>query len=247
MTSGNSDLVLVVQHEQVEGLGSIAESLGEAGTKPRYIRAFAGEQVPRTLGGAAGLIVMGGPMGVYDAPRFPFLRDEMRLIEAALRDARPVLGICLGSQLLAQALGAEVRSTGKKEIGWFDVTLTESAETDPLWSRVPRSFPAFHWHGDAFPLPAGATHLASSVMTPHQAFRYQHAYGVLFHLEVTAGIARDMVGSWPDELREEGLSAEAIILSTDQLLPGMRSVAETVFGRWARLLVPSNNDIVKTL
>src|SRR2546421_5522400 len=120
--SADNGIVLVVQHEQVEGLGTIAETLTQVGAKPRYVRAYAGEPVPRGLDEASGLIVMGGTMGVYDAPRFPFLRDEMRLIEAALRDTRPVLGICLGSELLAQVLGAEVRPTGRKEIGWFDVT-----------------------------------------------------------------------------------------------------------------------------
>ena len=245
--SADNGIVLVVQHEQVEGLGTIAETLTQVGAKPRYVRAYAGEPVPRGLDEASGLIVMGGTMGVYDAPRFPFLRDEMRLIEAALRDTRPVLGICLGSELLAQVLGAEVRPTGRKEIGWFDVTLTELAKADPLWSSVPRSFPAFHWHGDAFPLPAGATHLASSAMTPHQAFRHGSAYGFLFHLEVTAGIAREMVGTWPDELREENLSAEAIIRSTDQLVAGMRDIARTVFGRWTRLLLSTNTDTLKTL
>jgi GMP synthase (glutamine-hydrolysing) len=228
--------VLVVQHEQVEGLGTIAESLAEVEVEARYLRAFAGATVPHEIGEASGLIVMGGSMGVYDAPRYPFLRDEMRLIESALRTATPILGICLGSQLLARVLGAEVAPAGQKEIGWFDITLSESAQSDPLWSGISRTFPAFHWHGDVFPLPAGATHLASSAMTPRQAFRVGRAYGLLFHLEVTAGIVRDMIGTWPEELREEQLAGQEIIRAADQLLPPMREIAQTVFHRWTKSL-----------
>jgi GMP synthase (glutamine-hydrolysing) len=217
----------------VEGLGYIAEALAHARLQPRYIRAFAGEPVPREPGGAAGLIVMGGPMGVYDAHRYSFLREEMGLIAATLRQTTPVLGICLGSQLLAQVLGSNVRPSGRKEIGWFDVTLSTSARTDPVWTNAPNVFPAFHWHGDMFPLPEGAEHLASSAMTPIQAFRHGNAYGLLFHLEVTTGIARDMVGTWPEELREENLVADAIIRDTEKFIPGTAIIAKGVFGRWA--------------
>src|SRR5688572_6145472 len=93
--------ILVLQHEQVEGLGSVAAALARAGISWRCVRAHAGDTVPRDTGSAAGLVVMGGPMGVYDAPRYPFLRSEMRLIEGALATGLPILGICLGSQLLA--------------------------------------------------------------------------------------------------------------------------------------------------
>src|SRR5262249_28104091 len=151
-----SRTVLVLQHEQVEGLGTIAESLSDAGVTPRYSRAHAGEPVPRELGSAAGLIIMGGPMGVYDADRYPFLRDEMRLIEKALASGAPVLGICLGSQLLAHTLGADVKPSGGKEIGWYQVRLTAAGQEDPLWRGIPSAFTAFHWHGDLFALPQGS-------------------------------------------------------------------------------------------
>ncbi|MBI4420001.1 MAG: gamma-glutamyl-gamma-aminobutyrate hydrolase family protein [Gemmatimonadetes bacterium] len=232
--------VYVVQHEQCEGLGTIAESLAAAGVATRYVRSFAGDSIPAALDGASGLVVMGGPMGVYDHPRLPFLKDEMRLIESTLRLGRPVLGICLGSQLLAQVLGAEVRPSGHKEIGWLEVRLTEAAGADPLWTGVPQSFMAFHWHGDAFSLPPGATHLASTRLIPCQAYRFgTTAYGIQFHLEVTEGIVREMLRTWPDELQEEGLDGREIIDAATRFLPAMRAIGRGVFGRWVGLLADS--------
>jgi GMP synthase (glutamine-hydrolysing) len=228
--------VTVIQHEQVEGLGTIAESLADAGVGARYVRAHAGEAIPPALHDAVGLIVMGGPMGVYEADRFPFLRQEMRLIEQALKSERPILGICLGSQLLAHTLGAEVKPVGKKEIGWFDVRLNDAAARDPVWKGIDPGFTAFHWHGDVFSLPTGAVHLASSDLSPYQAFRHESAYGLLFHLEVTEGIVRDMVRTWPEELREERLDGERIVHDAADYLPPMRKIANEVFGRFVAML-----------
>jgi GMP synthase (glutamine-hydrolysing) len=230
-------VVLVIQHEQCEGLGSIAEALAASGVEARYVRAFAGDEIPRTPGPAVGLVVMGGPMGVYHHPRLTYLADEMRLIEAALGAGRPILGICLGSQLVAQVLGADVRPSGLKEIGWYPVSAAAAAATDPLWQGVPPRFPAFHWHGDAFPLPPGTVHLAGTEQCRFQAFRRgTNVYGIQFHLEVTDGIVREMVRAWPEELAEEGLDGARIVADTPRFLPEMRRVADQVFGGWAGLL-----------
>src|SRR6185436_10208837 len=102
----------------------------------------------------------------------------------------------LGSQLVAKVLGAEVKPSGGKEIGWFDLRLTDAAAADPLFEGLGRVFTAFHWHGDVFSLPPGSIHLASSDRTPFQAYRHGAAYGLLFHLEATEGIVRDMVQTW---------------------------------------------------
>jgi len=170
--------VFVFQHSPCETLGVIAQTLASVGCVVRYIRSYAGESIPATLGETAGLIVMGGPMGVYESARYPFLLEEMRLIGEALRAGTPILGVCLGSQLLAGTLGAQVVRAASKEIGWHPVTLAASAKEDRLWSGVEQSFMAFHWHGDIFELPQGAVALASSAATACQAFRYsEQAYG----------------------------------------------------------------------
>ncbi len=139
--------VRVLQHTPSETLGTIEDVLRSHHLGFDYIQTFAGKSVPREMAAAAGLIVMGGPMGVYEQAKYPFLRDEMHLIESALTMGKPVLGVCLGSQLLAAVLGAEVKKGEKKELGWHAVTLTESATQDALLAGGRPEFWPFHWHG----------------------------------------------------------------------------------------------------
>jgi GMP synthase (glutamine-hydrolysing) len=186
---------------------------------------------------AAGLIVMGGPMAVYERDRYPFLGEELRLIAQALKADKPVLGVCLGSQLLATVLGATVAPAPQKEIGWYPVTLTEHGPTDRLLADVEPSFVAFHWHGDIFTLPEGATPLAASRVTAHQAYRYgRTAYGFLFHMEVTEDIVMGMLDHFADERAAAGVREERIIDGVEEYLPRLESIAEMVFGRWAALV-----------
>ena len=193
--------------------------------------------MPVGMGGFAGLLVMGGPMAVYELDRHPYLRDEIKLIEAALAEGKPVLGVCLGSQLLAASLGARVYP-GRKEIGWCRVTLGDSAEGDPLWSGVERAFTAFHWHGDVFDLPGGATLLASSATTTHQAFRHgRSAYGILFHMEVTEEMVRGMVRAFGGDLSDARADGEAILSAVSAAAPAMHRIARGVFDRWAGLVL----------
>lgn len=230
--------VLLLQHVAAEPPGLIGEALAERGLLTRTVRPFAGDAVPGELGAANGLVVMGGPMGVGDTDRHPHLRSERALIEEALRTEVPVLGVCLGSQLLASVLGTEVRPAPNKEIGWRGVALTDAAtRDDPLFKGVPGRFPAFHWHGDAFALPAGCTRLAWSAQTDCQAFRYgapaSGAYGVLFHLEVTPQIVRGMTVAFADELEAEGLDGAALRAEAAGHLPVLQQIGRRVFGRWA--------------
>jgi GMP synthase (glutamine-hydrolysing) len=203
----------------------------------RFVRTFERNPIPSNLDNQAGLIVMGGPMSVYDHEQFPFLLDEQRLIEQALKDDKPVLGVCLGSQLLAATLGIEVKSGAQKEIGWHPVTLTEYAATDPLLTELPARFTAYHWHGDAYDLPQGAVSLASSELTPCQGFRYgANAYGFLFHMEVTEKIIQNIVKEFNDELEAEHIVAETIIQQTRDHLSNLQAIGAKVFRRWAKLI-----------
>jgi len=227
---------IVLQHVKFETPGIMANLLDSAGISTESIRTFENQPVPGKMGDAAGLIIMGGPMGVYEQGRYPFLRDEMRLIEQALQEEKPVLGICLGSQLLAATLGAVVTRGTNKEIGWHPVTLTESAADDRLWAGVEPSFVAFHWHGDIFELPRGAVSLASSDLTACQAFRYgQKAYGFLFHMEVTKEIIENMVKTFADELQETSIDGSDIIKRTKDYLSDLQKIGRVVFQRWVSL------------
>jgi GMP synthase (glutamine-hydrolysing) len=178
--------ILVVLHSESEPLGALAEPIDTAGLGVDTRLAF--ESLPGSLAGYGGLIVMGGSMGVYEADRFPFLSLEVALLREALNARLPALGVCLGSQLLAAAGGARVYPGAAPEVGWWPVT--RLAE-DPWLAGWPRRLEPLHWHGDTFDLPPGSVHLVSSEQYPHQAFRLGSALGLQFHVEATAGMARD--------------------------------------------------------
>ncbi|MHB1935599.1 MAG: type 1 glutamine amidotransferase [Acidobacteriaceae bacterium] len=229
--------IVVLQHAECEALGTIERALQSKRLRIRYVRPFSDEPIPDEINDAKGLIVMGGPMGVYEQERYPYLRDELRLIERAAIANKPVLGVCLGSQLLAYALGGAISKRDRKEIGWYPVRLTDEAVIDSLWAGVPREFTAFHWHGDVFSLPLGATPLASSALTEQQAFRYgAKAYGLLFHLEVTRPHIDGMVETFRQELEEAGIDAEAIVQQTSEYLLSLQAVGTLVFEHWTRML-----------
>ena len=198
------------------------------------MRTYAGEAVPED---AEALVVLGGGMGVYEQERLPHLRDEMRLLRRCVERGAPVLGICLGSQLLAAALGGSVARAPAKELGFYRVRLTDAARDDALFTGAPLDFVAFHWHGDAFTLPPGAVALAGSTMTPLQAFRFgASAWGVQFHLETDPDLLQAMVDSGAAELSETGVEAELLLLQARRELPRIGELAAGVFARFAALL-----------
>ncbi len=227
--------VLILQHVRPEPPGTIAKALDAQGHSFRTLQVFRGDRVPDSFT-ADRLVVMGGPMGVADLDDRPHLARECALIEQALQTERPVLGVCLGSQLLAHVLGADVRPGPTKEIGWGPVELTDAAADDPLFREVADPFQAFHWHGDVFTIPRGGVRLARTVQTEHQAFRYgRTAYGLLFHLEVTPKTVAWMTTAFQDELAEEGLDDAKIRRAAATHESALGATAQHVFGRWACL------------
>ena len=217
--------MLVIQHVAHEGPGRLAELAAAHGVTLDVIHPYRGDVVPRDP--PDGLIVLGGPMGVYEADQHPHLHDEMALLRATVARGAPTLGICLGSQLLAAAHGAGVRPSGRMEVGFLDVTLTPDAADDPLFARAPRTFAPIHWHGDVFDLPPGATSLASSEMTAHQAFRLApRAWGLLFHLEATPAWVATAGLELPDP--PDAITAEIRFAA-------LATVARGVFGRFFKL------------
>jgi len=226
--------IWVLQHHPVENLGAIAEALEEAALAWQYVRIFDGARIPGDMKGAGGLIVMGGPESVYQLDRYPYLRDEMRLIEGALHDNKPILGVCLGAQLLAAVLGAPVRRGEHREIGWYQVRLTDAARNDRLMEGLPAAFTAAHWHSDVFDLPAGAVALASSDRTENQAFRFgDKAYGLLFHAEISQERIGKLVAEFGEDLKRVGVDGDAYLAHAPEHLPALSEIGAQIFGRWA--------------
>lgn len=233
----NGKKVLFIQHGDPDKAGLLGEVLSDSGIALDVLRPDLGQAVPPFLDGYAGLALGGGGQGVYEKDKYPYLQQEIDLVKNVAVAGLPVLGLCLGGQLMAAALGGDVRPAPRKEIGFFEVTLEDISEYDPLWRGLPRSFPATHWHGDVFEIPPGGMRLGSSAQTPNQLFRYGHAlYGFQFHLEMTPDLLDELVEDSRDYLQESGVNPEAMRREGRECLPRLREMAETVFGRWAEML-----------
>lgn len=188
-----------LQHVPFEGLGSIEKWAGKMGHTLSCTRLFAGDPLPQHNQFGM-LVVMGGPMGIYDEKEYPWLITEKPFIRAAINAGMPVLGICLGAQLIADVLGARVSANTQKEIGWFTVTRTDPIP-DGLMGILPENQTVFHWHGDTFDLPAGAVHLYSSNVCRNQAFLYKdRVLALQFHLETALESAIPLIQNCRNEL-----------------------------------------------
>ncbi len=229
--------VLVIQHVACEGPVGLERVFRDAGVQYEIVRLWQGQELPKTLSSYKGLVILGGPMNVYEETRYPFLKSEGNLVNEAITKGIPTLGICLGAQLIAKSCGARVTSGSRKEIGWYELHLTPDGERDGIFSQFPRTFKVFQWHGDTFELPRGATHLATSNLFPHQAFRFYNAYALQFHLEVDEG----MIRTW---LREYAVELESLpYIQPDQVLNDTRAniaelyqLAEVFYSQFLNIL-----------
>ncbi|HVZ79184.1 MAG TPA: type 1 glutamine amidotransferase [bacterium] len=225
------------QHIDCEGPGTLWDVLKSKGVQVELLKPFQGEEIPAHPGD--GLIVLGGPMGVYEERRFPWMTKELDAIRRCLDSSIPVLGICLGSQMLAHAAGGQVFRGAQPEVGWFPIDLTSEGHGDPLLLGLPGTFDAFHWHGDTFTLPKGAVRLAESALYRHQVFKVGgNAYGFQCHLEVTGAMAREWASLYAKELTPQGgpNRPERILEGLEDKARALRVFSEKVFSRFAALL-----------
>jgi GMP synthase-like glutamine amidotransferase len=180
---------VVLQHVSYEGPGAIGPAVAAAGADLSVVRLDRGDDVPESdaVAGMTGLVVMGGPMSVHD--ELPWLEPERALVRSAVEAGLPVLGVCLGAQQLAAALGGAVTGGPTPECGVGEVHLTNEVIGDPVFGPAPTPLPCVHWHGDTFSLPEGAVRLAGNEAYENQAFRFgRRAYGLQFHVEVTGSL-----------------------------------------------------------
>lgn len=227
----------ILQHVEFEGPGHIATWARATGHELAFTHLYRGEPLPEHRD-YDGLVVMGGPMGVHDHAEFPWLAEEREFLATAMAKGRLVLGVCLGAQLIAAALGAEVRRNAHKEIGFFDIRLSPVARSTHLFRTFPASFPVLHWHGDTFGLPRHAVHLAESQGCANQGFLLgEHVLALQFHLETEAESLESMLDNCAAELEDAAggpfvQSAEAIRQRAPAELPGLAAHCETLLQRF---------------
>ncbi len=229
--------VLVFQHVPFEPLGTLDPLLKDAGFRIRYVN-FGREPEQRPeLDRYEALIVLGGPMNADQINTYPNLLTEVEIIREAVEQGMSVLGICLGAQLLAKALGGSVSRNEVREIGWYDVEMTEAGLSDPVLSTFAPTQEVFQWHEDGITLPPGCELLAGSPASPVQAFRFgDHAYGFQFHLEAN----RPLIERWlsgpahAEALEDEigHIDPEAILAKTDSSIGPLQALSKATFSRW---------------
>ena len=223
--------IYVVKHVEDEGPGLLAEYFRGLGWELRTIELYRGDSLPEDLGSAAGVVMLGGPMNVYEEGLYPFLKLEDGFIRRVLGERVPFLGICLGAQLLAKACGAPVTKSSHKEIGWFEVRLTREGVRDSLFRGLPDAFSVFQWHEDTFAIPEGASLLATSESCRNQAFRKgDSAYGLQFHVVVTP----EMIATWSKG--ETAMEARPINGESAGRPAGFDARAERIFENFRRLI-----------
>lgn len=225
-------LALALRHVPFEDLGTLGPLLESRQFEVRYVDIGVDDLSVQDAARADLVVVLGGPIGAGDEAVYPYLVDEIAVITERLVSKRPILGICLGAQLMARALGATVAPMAEgKEIGYGQLTLTGEGRSSVLDSL--RDISVLHWHGDAFALPEGAVRLASTDQCPNQAFIYQrHALGLQFHLEVDVTKIEQWLIGHSMELSASGVSVEQIRLDSKRFGGQLAEAAQTVFGRW---------------
>ena len=229
--------VLVLQHAGPEHLGRIAKALTQQRVEYTYVRPDLGEMIPSSMDGFAGLILMGGPQSVYEEDKFPFLRADKSLTRHAVSTNRPVLGVCLGSQILAEVLGSRVHPGAMFELGWKKVMISAEVAEDPVLGHLPREIVPLHWHGDVYYLPGGAKPAGSSELTPVQGFVCsQRLYGLLFHLEPELEQVAAMAATFPNDVRRGGVKPTALLAEAPKRVEALRENGVEVFRKWALLL-----------
>lgn len=228
---------VALRHIEIEGLGVLEDVLRQHGYSVRYVDVWK-DAIPASLATEPDLlVVLGGPMGVYEADQYPFLNDEIRMLQGRLMSGKPLLGICLGSQLIAHAVGARVYPGAEKEIGYAPLTLTAAGLASCLAGLAACDYYVLHWHGDTFDLPSSAERLCSTPVTANQGFSLgPNVLALQFHMEALPSDMEAWAAISADYMASAGVRLEDV--RADAVRYGQRAadVGARVFGRWLKSL-----------
>ena len=229
-------MILILKHIDIEGPGTLGEYFQERAYKPKHIDLGRGEALVSELSNVAAVIVMGGPMNVYEEDKYPWLKAENIFIQNVLKEKIPYLGICLGAQLLAKACQAPVVKSPMKEVGWFKVFIEKS---DPLFAGLDKTMEVYHWHEDMFSIPGQGERLATAPACPNQAFKVGgNAYGLQFHVEITRGMIESWCRSYfKSNDREKQNKAKQMLETYDQKKDIFNRQAKTVYRNFEKLMM----------
>ena len=229
--------IFIFRHAPHEGPGYFAEFAARHGLPTRLVRVDQDDPVPESIAQASALVFMGGPMSVNDP--LPWIAKVTRLIQQAVAADKPVLGHCLGGQLIAKALGGVVSANPVKEIGWLPVTRLDNAPARDWLGDLPPAFDAFHWHGETFSIPAGAARILASRDCPNQAFVIGKTLAMQCHVEMTADMVREWARAGADEIaaacaQPTVQDAATMTHDLDVRIARLQAAAEQVYDRWLR-------------
>jgi len=229
--------VLVIQNDVKEGAGQLGSILDARGYRQNILHGWEADYSSIRASDFTGLVILGGAQGVYETDTCPYLLDEIKLIQSFIDVGVPVIGLCLGAQLLAKALDGEVRKNEIKELGWHDICLSAEGQRDAIMSAHSETAPAFHFHGDFFTTPPGCVNLASSAITQCQLFRYkENVYGFQYHVEVDLPLLEIMCLNNTDYMAANGSDAQAVVEQSRSLIDAYMQRCAVVLNAWADLL-----------